>query len=104
MGAHCILGHNPEKVPSQPCRVMEVPVLAARAGQTEDAAALHGNWTAAWSAFGWLPELFDASVTQRHPLQTVSPRSWYWDLTAGVLRVVQRRELAPHRASALLLS
>lgn len=49
-----------------------------QAGQTEDAAALHGNWTAAWSAFGWLPELFDASVTQRHPLQTVSPVTCYF--------------------------
>lgn len=43
-----------------------------RAGQTEDASALHGNWTAAWDAFGWLPELFDAGVTQRHPLQRVT--------------------------------
>jgi hypothetical protein len=41
------------------------------AGQTEDAALLHGNWTAAWKTFGWLPELFDAGVTQRHPLQRV---------------------------------
>ena len=42
-----------------------------RAGQVRDAATLHGNWTAAWKEFGWLPELFDASGSQRHPMQTV---------------------------------
>ena len=25
----------------------------------------------AWKEFGWLPEVFDASGSQRHPLQTV---------------------------------
>ncbi len=46
-------------------------LFAVMAGQLDDAALLHGNWTAAWKAFGWLPELFDAGLTQRHPLQRV---------------------------------
>ncbi|CAL8470523.1 g10065 [Coccomyxa elongata] len=49
------------------------PGLQALIGQLDDAALLHGNWTAAWKAFGWLPELFDAGLTQRHPLQRGYP-------------------------------
>ncbi|GBF88425.1 hypothetical protein Rsub_01137 [Raphidocelis subcapitata] len=34
------------------------PATQALAGQEQDARALHSNYTAAWRAFGWLPELF----------------------------------------------
>ena len=41
------------------------------AGQTCHAAALHGNWTAAWERFGWLPEQFDIGMTTSHPVEKV---------------------------------
>ena len=39
------------------------------AGQLEDAEPLHADWMAAWRTFGGLPELFDAGLAMRHPLQ-----------------------------------
>lgn len=42
------------------------------AGQVDDAARMHTSWMAAWTAFGGLPELFDISITQLHPVQRVS--------------------------------
>ena len=41
------------------------------AGQLEDAEPLHADWMAAWHTFGGLPELFDAGLAMRHPLQRV---------------------------------
>ena len=32
---------------------------------------MHTSWMAAWTAFGGLPELFDISITQLHPVQRV---------------------------------
>ncbi|KAK9830164.1 hypothetical protein WJX72_010087 [[Myrmecia] bisecta] len=49
------------------------PGMQALAGQVADGAALHSNWTAVWNTFGGLPELFDVSGTQRHPLQKGYP-------------------------------
>jgi len=40
-------------VPTIPARTPPAP-----AGQEGDARDLHSNYTAAWRAFGWLPELF----------------------------------------------
>ncbi|KAI8469988.1 MAG: glycoside hydrolase [Monoraphidium minutum] len=34
------------------------PAMQALAGQGDDARDLHANFTAAWSAYGWLPEMF----------------------------------------------
>ena len=44
------------------------------AGQVTDAARLLSAWVYAWKQFGALPELFDITATNRHPLQKVS----YW--------------------------
>jgi hypothetical protein len=48
-------------------------LLLLRTGQTEDAAQLHANWTAAWNAFGYIPELFDISMAKRHPMEKGYP-------------------------------
>lgn len=44
------------------------------AGQLGDAEPLHADWMAAWHTFGGLPELFDAGLAMRHPLQRVRHR------------------------------
>eukprot|EP00884_Botryococcus_braunii_P011977 jgi/Botrbrau1/20780/Bobra.0156s0011.2 len=49
------------------------PGMQVLAGQVGDAKALHGNWTLAWTRFAGLPELFDVSITQRHPIQRGYP-------------------------------
>ena len=43
------------------------------AGQLKDAEPLHADWMAAWHTFGGLPELFDAGLAMRHPLQRACP-------------------------------
>ena len=45
-------------------------VMQALAGQVEEGVALHKNWSAAWKRFGWLPEMFDLSMDNRHPTET----------------------------------
>ena len=40
-------------------------------GQVGDAAKMHSSWMGAWKAFGGLPELFDISISQLHPVQRV---------------------------------
>ncbi|KAK9856425.1 hypothetical protein WJX84_012362 [Apatococcus fuscideae] len=49
------------------------PGLQVLAGQVDDAARMHASWMSAWTAFGGLPELFDISVTQLHPVQRSYP-------------------------------
>ncbi|KAL4439416.1 hypothetical protein ABPG77_008745 [Micractinium sp. CCAP 211/92] len=49
------------------------PGLQALAGQVEEGAALHANWTSAWHRFGWLPEMFDVSLENRHPTESGYP-------------------------------
>ena len=44
--------------------------LQALAGQVEEGVALHKNWSAAWNRFGWLPEMFDLGMDNRHPTET----------------------------------
>lgn len=44
--------------------------MQALAGQVEEGVALHKNWSAAWKRFGWLPEMFDLSMDNRHPTET----------------------------------
>ncbi|GFR52408.1 hypothetical protein Agub_g14979, partial [Astrephomene gubernaculifera] len=43
------------------------PGMQALAGQERDAVQLHANFTAAWRAFGWLPELFGVDLGKVHP-------------------------------------
>ena len=45
------------------------PGLQALAGQAEEGAALHANWTSAWARFGWLPEMFDVGLENKHPTE-----------------------------------
>jgi hypothetical protein len=52
-------------------RCLKKPVPLA--GQIADAGPLHANWTGAWHRFEGLPELFDVTATQRHPIQRVTP-------------------------------
>jgi hypothetical protein len=49
------------------------PGLQALAGQVEEGVALHKNWSAAWTRFGWLPEMFDLGMDNRHPTETGYP-------------------------------
>ncbi|KAK9821875.1 hypothetical protein WJX74_008265 [Apatococcus lobatus] len=49
------------------------PGLQVLAGQVDDAARMHTSWMAAWTNFGGLPELFDISITQLHPVQRSYP-------------------------------
>eukprot|EP00951_Prasinocladus_malaysianus_P005245 scaffold37258_cov47-Prasinocladus_malaysianus.AAC.2 len=42
-------------------------------GQVADAERLHANLTAAWHRFGWLPELFDLGIANRHPMEKGYP-------------------------------
>lgn len=44
--------------------------MQALAGQVEEGVALHKNWSAAWKRFGWLPEMFDLGMDNRHPTET----------------------------------
>lgn len=53
-----------------PALVPGSPLCQALAGQVEEGAALHTNWTAAWHRFGWLPEMFEMSLDHRHPTLT----------------------------------
>ena len=50
------------------------------AGQLEDAEPLHADWMTAWHTFGGLPELFDAGLAMRHPLQRVRAALAPWAL------------------------
>ncbi|KAJ9522769.1 hypothetical protein QJQ45_019829 [Haematococcus lacustris] len=43
------------------------PGMQALIGQEQDAKDLHGNFTAAWRTFGWLPEVFGLDLTKVHP-------------------------------------
>ena len=45
------------------------PYVAAHssAGQSDDAAALHANFTSAWETWGWLPEVFGVDLGAVHP-------------------------------------
>lgn len=55
------------------------PETQVLAGQVEEGAALHTNWTAAWRRFGWLPEMFDVGMENRHPTETGgSLAAWWW--------------------------
>lgn len=36
----------------------------------EEGVALHKNWSEAWNRFGWLPEMFDLGMDNRHPTET----------------------------------
>ncbi|KAL4855837.1 Alpha-mannosidase I [Chlorella vulgaris] len=49
------------------------PGLQVLAGQVEEGAALHANWTAAWARFGWLPEMFDVGLDHAHPRENGYP-------------------------------
>ncbi|EFN53006.1 hypothetical protein CHLNCDRAFT_7049, partial [Chlorella variabilis] len=49
------------------------PGLQALAGKPPRGTALHANWTSAWSKFGWLPEMFDVGMENRHPTETGYP-------------------------------
>ena len=41
--------------------------LCGRAGQDQEAAWLHANFSAAWRAYGWLPEAFGADLASVNP-------------------------------------
>lgn len=43
---------------------MRLLCVSGAAGQERDAVELHANFTAAWRAFGWLPELFGLDLAQ----------------------------------------
>eukprot|EP00878_Enallax_costatus_P019616 GHUV01020699.1.p1 GENE.GHUV01020699.1~~GHUV01020699.1.p1 ORF type:complete len:1177 (+),score=371.08 GHUV01020699.1:336-3866(+) len=43
------------------------PAMQVLAGQRDDATRLHSNFTAAWTTWGWLPELFGADLSAVHP-------------------------------------
>ncbi|KAL0022767.1 hypothetical protein WJX79_002551 [Trebouxia sp. C0005] len=49
------------------------PGLQALAGQVEDAKKLLAAWVYAWTQFDGLPDLFDMSASERHPLQKGYP-------------------------------
>uniref|UniRef100_A0A061R9P2 alpha-1,2-Mannosidase n=2 Tax=Tetraselmis sp. GSL018 TaxID=582737 RepID=A0A061R9P2_9CHLO len=49
------------------------PGMQALFGEVSSAEKLHGNLTAAWRRFGWLPELFDLGLTRRHPVEKGYP-------------------------------
>eukprot|EP00873_Tetraselmis_striata_P000992 jgi/Tetstr1/421256/TSEL_012260.t1 len=49
------------------------PGMQAMIGQMKDATSLHDNLTNAWLKFGWLPELFDVSLSSRHPIEKGYP-------------------------------
>jgi hypothetical protein len=51
------------------------PGLQVLAGQVEEGAALHANWTAAWARFGWLPEMFDVGLDHAHPRENGEGRA-----------------------------
>lgn len=75
------------------------PGLQALAGQVEEGAALHANWTAAWRRFGWLPEMFDVGLEHRHPTESGGvARPVAWEGVPGAGR--GRREGGRERQAA----
>lgn len=60
---------QPKHMYTWPASLRSCP-LQALAGQVEEGMALHKNWSAAWNRFGWLPEMFDLGMDNRHPTET----------------------------------
>ena len=58
------------------------PLLQALAGQLADALPLWDNWTAVWSHFKGLPEVFAPGNMAQHPSMHVRPCHLQWFITS----------------------
>eukprot|EP00955_Chlamydomonas_euryale_P109193 365911-Chlamydomonas_euryale.AAC.4 len=51
-------------------------------GQEDDAVQLHANFTAAWRAFGWMPEMFGVDLSRT---DARDPGVEVWDMQERVV-------------------